>query len=225
MSSRTRRPLALLLAALAAGAPACRADRPGAGSAGDTTAAAAAVPDLGRIVADSFTLVVHGAERFTPPPSSLWTPAPGHEYIALDVALHNTTADSIALGWRTITPALVDASGRRHPFLPSLVAAFEMEAPNRARFDAAAHERLIGGRLAAHESVRAWAWAFEVPRGQGVELEIGEGEGPRRRVRVEAEVTGSGEGRGSGRGSGSGPGSGSGSGSGPGSGSGSENPP
>lgn len=135
-----------------------------------------AAPEIGRIVADSFVLVVHDAERFTPPATAIWTPAEGHEYLALDVALHNPTADSIALGWSTIAPVVVDAGGARHPFLPTLIAAFEMEAPRGARFDSAAYERLIGGRLAPGDSVRAWAWAFEVPVGAPVELELFSGE-------------------------------------------------
>lgn len=139
----------------------------------DTAAASSApVAEIGRIAADSFVLVVHDVERFTPPETAIWRAAPGHEYLALDVALHNPTADSIALGWSTIAPAVVDASGARHPFLPTLVAAFEMEAPRGARFDSAAYERLIGGRLAAGDSVRAWAWAFEVPAGEPLELEL-----------------------------------------------------
>jgi hypothetical protein len=180
MRTRAIRRLAGLVVLLPAGASACRgSDAPPADAARDTAATAA---PLGRIVADSFTVVVHRAERFTPPAGSRWTPAAGHEYVALDVAVHNTTADSLALGWRTITPALVDASGARHPFLPSLVAAFEMEAPSRSRFDALAYERLIGGRLAAGDSVRAWAWAFEVPRGSALELEIASGEETRYRL-------------------------------------------
>src|SRR5688500_14584990 len=135
MRTRTGRRLAGLLALLAAGASACRrGDAPSAGAGRDTASPAAA--PLARIAADSFAIVVHRVERFTPPAASLWTPAAGHEYVALDVAVHNTSADSLALGWRTITPALVDAGGARHPFLPSLVAAFEMEAPSRATFDA-----------------------------------------------------------------------------------------
>jgi hypothetical protein len=171
MRTRALRRLAGLLTLLATGAAACRGGAPSSGAARDTTAASPA-RELGRIVADSFTIVVHGAERFVPPAASLWTPAAEHEYIALDVALHNTTSDSLALGWRTITPAVVDASGVRHPFLPSLVAAFEMEAPSRSAFDARAYERLIAGRLAAGDSVRAWAWAFEVPKGVPLELEL-----------------------------------------------------
>ena len=174
MRTRTGRRLAGLLALLAAGASACRrADAPSADSARDAVAATAPV---GRIVADSFTIVVHRAERFTPPAGSLWRPAAGHEYVALDVAVHNVSSDSIALGWTTMTAGLVDAEGRRHPFLPELVAAFEMEAPSRAGFDARAYERLLGGRLAPGDSVRAWAWAFAVPRGSPLELEIASGE-------------------------------------------------
>src|SRR5687768_15185732 len=130
----------------------CDGGRPPAdGAASDTTGArtSAAAPEIGRIAADSFLLVLHDVERFVPPPEAIWKPAPGREYIALDVALHNPTADSIALGWSTIAPALVGADGTRYAFLPSFVAAFEMEAPRGARFDEAAYERLVGGRLAA----------------------------------------------------------------------------
>lgn len=156
-----------------------------AGDVPDTTGVrtSAAAPEIGRIAADSFLLVLHDIERFTPPPEAIWKPAPGREYIALDVALHNPTADSIALGWSTIAPALVGADGTRYAFLPSFVAAFEMEAPRGARFDEAAYERLVGGRLAARDSVRAWAWAFEVPRGERLELEIvSEGGAERHRI-------------------------------------------
>ena len=150
--------------------------------ASDSTGArtSAAAPEIGRIAADSFLLVLHDVERFTPPPEAIWKPAPGREFIALDVALHNPTADSIALGWSTIAPALVGADGTRYAFLPSLVAAFEMEAPRGARCDEAAYERLVGGRLAAGDSVRAWAWAFEVPKGERLELEIFSGRGAER---------------------------------------------
>lgn len=150
------------------------ADAPSTEGAGDSAAvrALASAPEIGRIAADSFVLVLHDVERFTPPPAAIWKPAPGHEYIALDVSLHNPTRDSIALGWTTIAPVLVDASGARHPFLPALVAAFEMEAPRGDRFDEASYDRLIAGRLAAGDSVRAWAWAFEVPKGAPLTLEL-----------------------------------------------------
>ena len=150
------------------------------GSADSAAVRAPASAEIGRIVSDSFVLVLHDVERFTPPPEAIWKPAPGHQYIALDVALLNPTRDSIALGWTTIAPVLVDASGGRHPFLPALVAAFEMEAPHGALFDAAAYERLIGGRLAAGDSVRAWAWAFEVPMGEPLTLELFSGGGATR---------------------------------------------
>src|SRR5687768_2086310 len=99
MRPRTGR-RSILLPLLPIVALACRPEAPPADGARETAGARAAAP-IGRLVDDSFAVVVHAAERFTPPPTSLWTPAAGHEYVALDVALHNTTADSIALGWRT----------------------------------------------------------------------------------------------------------------------------
>ncbi|HEX6059052.1 MAG TPA: hypothetical protein VFZ11_08555 [Gemmatimonadaceae bacterium] len=172
--------LALSLVLLSCG----RRDAPS--DARDTAALPASAPpaEIGRIVTDSFVLVVHDVERFTPPETAIWRAAPGHEYLALDVALHNPTADSIALGWSTIAPAVVDAGGARHPFLPALVAAFEMESPRGARFDSTAFERLIGGRLAAGDSVRAWAWAFEVPAGEPLELEVFAQDRTRHRIAI-----------------------------------------
>ena len=172
----------VILLTLSAVVAACgRGDAPQGDSVSDTASrTAAAVAEIGRIAADSFVLVLHDVERFTPPPEAIWKPAPGREYIALDVALHNPTRDSIALGWSTIAPVLVGADGTRYAFMPSFVAAFAMEAPRGARFGEAAYERLIGGRLAAGDSVRAWAWAFEVPTGEPLELEIFSAGGARR---------------------------------------------
>lgn len=161
------------------------ADAPEGDAAPHGAARTSAAAAIGRIAADSFVLVLHDVERFTPPPESIWKPAPGSEYIALDVALHNPTADSIALGWSTIAPVLVGADGTRYAFFPSFVAAFEMEAPRGASFDEAAYERLIGGRLTAGDSVRAWAWAFEVPKGEALDLEIfSDGGAERHRIAI-----------------------------------------
>lgn len=155
---------------------ACSAEAPERPAAGDDPVSAPgplSTAEMGRIEPDSFALVLHQADRFTPPPESVWDPRHGHEFVALDIALHNQRPDSLDLGVLMIAPSLVDAEGNRYPFRPDLVAAFEMEAPNRARFDVESYEKLVGGRLAAGESARGYAWAFEVPKdAEGLRLEF-----------------------------------------------------